>query len=116
MILPRLQEVLRPVMGHTRSRFFAYLPANTPVQSHQISPKSLFRNILTLLSSLARKFPCMLMKTRNFESGGGYPPPCLLSKWGTVHSLAATARAAARHTSVAAAVAGHDGSADRAAW
>src|SRR5499427_10818604 len=70
----------------------------------------------SLLSSLARKFPCMLMKTRNFESGGGYPPPCLLSKWGTVHSLAATARAATRHTSVAAAVAGHDGSADRAAW
>jgi len=35
-------------MGHTRSRFFAHLPAaHTPVQSHQISPKSLFRNILS---------------------------------------------------------------------
>ena len=43
----RSSEGARPVMGHTRSRFFAHLPANTPVQSHQISPKSLFRNILS---------------------------------------------------------------------
>ena len=35
-------------MGPARSRFFAYLLANTPVRLHRIFPKSLFRSILRI--------------------------------------------------------------------
>ena len=45
--LPRREpEVLRPVIGPVRSRFFARQPASAAVRLHKIQPKSFFKTTL----------------------------------------------------------------------
>ena len=63
--------------GPVRLRFFAHLPANTPVHPRKPPPKSFVKKTLPVSHTCGRtcaQIPAILMKTRNFRGGGrGYP-------------------------------------------
>jgi hypothetical protein len=83
-------KVIRPVMGHVPSRFFAHLPAKACVRPPKIPPNSFVHNTLTYNHNALyglRAFPCISNKTRILRGGwGGHPMSSLATKrFGKVH-------------------------------
>lgn len=129
-------------MGHLRFRFFAHLPANTPVQPQKFSPKSFVKT--TLLLSLTRSRLCAAKSVSPRKQGscsmggGGYltrsflhthsaegqrtkislcPKLALTEVEGCLRGgylLTAPTRAATAHAAVATSVPRHDGVAAQA--
>src|SRR5271169_3888835 len=61
-------------MGPVRSRFFAHLPANTPVYPHKIARKSFLQRILPVSltgSGFCAQNHIYLHENKDFQGGGG---------------------------------------------
>src|SRR5271165_1016892 len=103
-------QVVRPVMGSVRSRFFTRLHAKTPIRPPKIPPNSFVQRILPVTptrSTGCAQIPAIFMKTRNFGGRGeGYPRgvtrPVLAPRQSPVPTPAAEwARRPMAHKSVA---------------
>src|SRR5271166_2517698 len=70
-------QVVRPVMGSVRSRFFTRLHAKTPIRPPKIPPNSFVQRILPVTptrSTGCAQIPAIFMETRNFGGGGRGTP------------------------------------------